>query len=66
LWVTGWRCGYVTVATGLPRITADLLHVQVGVVGPVAAIALWYRPLQARGLDEVIEGEQLAPVNDLM
>jgi len=34
--------------------------------GPGAAIALWYLPLHARGLDEVIEGEQLAPINDLM
>jgi hypothetical protein len=34
--------------------------------GPEPAIALWYLPLHARGLDEVIEGEKLAPINDLM
>jgi hypothetical protein len=33
---------------------------------PGVAIALWYLPLHARGLDEVIEGEHLAPINDLM
>jgi hypothetical protein len=26
----------------------------------------WYLPLHARGLGEVIEGEQLAPIHDLM
>ena len=33
---------------------------------PGAAIALWYPPLHARGLNDVIEDEQLAPINDLM
>jgi hypothetical protein len=26
----------------------------------------WYVPLHARGLNDVIEGEQLAPIDDLM
>jgi len=32
---------------------------------PGAAIELWYLPLRAQGLDEVIECEQLAPISDL-
>jgi hypothetical protein len=33
---------------------------------PGAAIALWYLPLHGRGLDEVIESKQLAPIDDPM
>jgi hypothetical protein len=51
---------YTDIAARAARVLLE------AVVSTGAAIALWYLPLHARGLQEVIEGEQLAPINDLM
>ena len=56
--------GLVTV--GVLHIAADLLQRQSQQGQARVAIALWYLPLHTRGLDEVIEGEQLASINNLM